>query len=148
MKYAKYYAIHFLIRDINQSKLLYSLIPEGSPTVFSIRENHSPMRVLSTISLPDLRYLIGLKTPNTARSAKFGLDPPVNKCYNYGPIKKVRTMNLRCKVGYTEEWTPIQGIDPCLSSIIKSCTFICYVIFLLQFLWHKVHCRCSCILCH
>jgi len=71
--------------------ILYSLILEGSPTVFSIREYHSPMRVLSTISLPDRRYLIGLRTPNTARSPKFGFDPPDIRNYNHGPIQKAGT---------------------------------------------------------
>lgn len=28
------------------------------------------------MSLPDLRYRIGLNTPNTARSAKLGFEPP------------------------------------------------------------------------
>lgn len=42
---------------------------------------------LSTMSLPDLRYQIGLNTPNTARSAKLGFEPlestKVNQDINY-----------------------------------------------------------------
>jgi len=49
---------------------------EGSPTALSILAYHSPIRVCSTISLPDLKYRMGFRTPKTARSAKLGLEPP------------------------------------------------------------------------
>ena len=67
---------------LQQTKVFsYSLIPADSPTAFSIREYHSPMCVCSTISLPDFRYRIGLRTPKTARSAKLGFQPPGKKDY-------------------------------------------------------------------
>ena len=55
----------------------YAATLHDSPTIFSIREYHSPMRVCSTMSLPDCRFRIGLRTPNTARSARLGFEPPI-----------------------------------------------------------------------
>lgn len=69
------------ITKSNQLKTLffstYALILEDSPTTLSIPVYQSPIRVCCTISLPDLRCRMGLRTPKTARSAKLGFDPPV-----------------------------------------------------------------------
>lgn len=70
----------------------YALILDGSPTALSILSYHSPILVFSTKSLPACKYRIGLSTPNTARSAKFGFEPPVqNKTNN---DKKIDFRNL------------------------------------------------------
>lgn len=53
----------------------------AAPTAFSMRAYQSPIFVVAIKSLPVSRFLMGLKTPNTARSAKFGLEPPVTMQY-------------------------------------------------------------------
>lgn len=141
------------MNKINHLLCLYALILLGSPTAFSIREYHSPIRVCSTISLPDFKYRMGLRTPKTSRSARLGFKPPVKKKYNR-PVngshqRKISHCNkLECrarsplmkKETLTKILATFQSIHPCLCSTIQGCTFISNVMSLLQLLWHKVHC--------
>lgn len=73
-----------------------ALILDGSPTALSILSYHSPILVFSTKSLPACKYRIGLSTPNTARSAKFGFEPPVqNKTKKKKKTQKNRERDIR-----------------------------------------------------
>jgi len=52
---------------------------EVGPTASSIREYHPPILVEAIMSWPVCKFRMGLNTPKTARSARFGLEPPGKK---------------------------------------------------------------------
>lgn len=129
------------------------LILEDSPTAVSIRVYHSPMCVLSTISLPALKCLIGRRTPKTARSAKLGLEPPVDMITkrtmrtSFKKERKNRICYWWTKIKEcTKKISAIESFNPCFCSFIQSCAFIGNVIFLLQILGYKIHGGCPSIL--